>query len=217
MTDALTQFQAGTDLNQAVRFHSREQRRALRGIPEMTRTHRFVGASMAVASIDTDAVFPERDRLVTFRTAIRITDNTGSHKGLVFEFGSALRGAALWIEDERIGFHAGAAGAVDGADAIFDNSAELPVGLELDIVAAIRPGDGRVRLWGNGREIARGVASGGDFDGDWAADEAGSFASAPATAVVTDVPAASRIAPDDGFEVIEPLSVYVGQVPRHFV
>lgn len=218
MVEALQQFQEGTDLNQAFRFHSRERRRSLLGMPEMHRTHHIFGASMAVAALDTDAIFPARSTLVTFLTAIRITDNAGEHRGLVFEFGDTARGAALWIEDERIGFHAGATGTVDGADAIFDNTAELPVGLELSLVVAVRPGDGRIRMWGNGTEIARGVASGGDFGpGDWAAIEDGSFASAPATGVVPDVPATSRVAPDDGFEVIEPLSVYVGQVPRHFV
>jgi len=217
MAEALTPFERGTDLNQAVRFHARDRRRSLAGIVDLFRTVRLFGSSvMALTPIDTDAQFPDRAAPITFRTAVRITDNAGTHAGLVFELGSATRGAALWIEDDKIGFHAGAAGTTNGATAEFDNAAELPPGLELELVAAIRPGDGLVRLWGNGLEIARGVASGGDFSGDWADTEDGSFATAPVTGTVTDVPAGSRQAPD-GFEVIEPLSVYVGQVPRHFV
>lgn len=170
---------------------------------------------MAVASIDTGEIFPVRDRLITFLTAIRITDNAGEHRGIVFEFGDSTTATALWIGDETIGFHSGDAGTTDGATALFDNGAELPVGLELRLIAAVRPGDGRVRLYGNGREIARGEASGGSAS-PWAADSAGAFAAAVQGTVVADVPAISQGAPA-GFEVIEPLSVYQGQVPRHFV
>jgi len=201
---------------QAVRFHARERRLSLAGVPELHRTHRIYGVTgMAVASIDTGAVFPNRTSPITFRTAIRITENTGEHRGLVFEFGDATTGAALWIGDETVGFHAGDDGTTDGATALFDNGAELPVGLELELIAAIRPGDGRVRLFGNGREIARGVASGGSVS-PWAADSEGSFASAVQGTIIADVPEISQGAPA-GFDVIEALSVYQGQIPRHFI
>jgi hypothetical protein len=170
---------------------------------------------MPVASIDTGAIFPSRSGLVTFKSAIRITENSGEHRGLVFEFGDSATGAALWIGDETIGFHAGDAGDDDGATALYDNGAELPVGLEVSLVASVRSGDGRVRLWANGREIARAVAVNGGFAA-WAADSEGSFAAIAQGTVVTDVPLDSRGAPA-GFEVIEPLSVYINQVPRHFV
>jgi len=174
---------------QAVRFHARERRLSLAGVPELHRTHRIYGVTgMAVASIDTGAVFPNRTSPITFRTAIRITENTGEHRGLVFEFGDATTGAALWIGDETIGFHAGDDGTTDGATALFDNGAELPVGLELELIAAIRPGDGRVRL----------------------------FASAVQGTIIADVPEISQGAPA-GFDVIEALSVYQGQIPRHFI
>lgn len=204
---------------QAVYFHSRERRRSLAGIVELHRTHRiFGGTSMPVANIDVASVFPVRTTLITFRTSVRIIAGAGQHRGLMFELGDATIGAAAWVGDQTIGFHAGEDGVVDGATALFDNSAELPVGLELELVFGVRPGDGRVRMWGNGTEIARSVASSGDFGaaGAWAAASAGSFAAAAQGTVVPDVPVISQGAPA-GFEVIEPLSVYVGQVPRHFV
>jgi hypothetical protein len=211
-------FKELNDQEQATYFHSRERRRSLAGIPEMYRTMQLFGVTvMELADIDTNSIFPVRNTPITFKTAIRITENAGEHRGLAFEFGDAAIGAALWVGDETIGFHAGEDGVVNGATALFDNAAELPVGWEIDIVAAARPGDGRVRVWANGLELARSTASSDTFGaaGTWTAASNGSFASAAQGAIVPDVPAISQGAPA-GFEVIEPLSVYVGQVPRHF-
>ena len=185
----------------------------------MFRTMQIYGVTtMPVANIDTGAIFPSRTVPITFRTAIEITENAGVHKGLVFEFSGSDIGAALWIGDETIGFHAGEDGTVNGATALFDNTAELPVGLLMDLIVAIRPGDGRVRIWGNGQELARSVATSDTFGvaGAWAEDSNGSFAATAQGAVIVDVPAASQIALS-GFSVIDPLSVYVGQIPRQFV
>ena len=209
-----------TDVVDRVVFHHAVRRRlSLAGVPEMFRTAQiFGGTSMAVADIDTGVIFPSRTVPITFRTAIEITVNAGVHKGLVFEFSGSDIGAALWIGDQTIGFHAGEDGTVNGATALFDNTVELPAGLLMDLVIAVRPGDGRVRMWGNGKELARAVASSNTFGAAkaWAEDSNGSFAAAVQGTVIVDVPAASQIAPD-GFTVIDPLSVYVGQVPRHFV
>lgn len=218
MADGLRRFGAMGRAGHARRFHSRERRLSLAGIPDLPRTHLFAGAAaMAVATIDTGAAFPDRSSWVTFATEIEILDNLGVHRGLVFEFGDAAAGCALWIGDETIGFHAGAAGEVDGATALFDHGAELPVGWRLSLVAAVRVGDGKVRLWGDGVELARGEASGGAFDPlEWSSDGAGSFAANESGTVVSDVPAGSAQAPA-GFAVVAPLSVYAGVIPRHFV
>lgn len=220
MVDALTPFESGTDRNQAVRFHSRERRRSLAGVPELFRTHRiFGGSTMAVDAIPTSDIFPSPalSRPVTMKTAIRITENSGTHVGIAFEFGAGQVGIAVWLEDDKIGFHAGAREVTgEGANAIFDNGAELPVGAEIELVVACRPGDGRCRLWGNGRELARAVSTNATMLGGWSGTANGSFATQPKDTIITDVPVGSRVAPD-GFELIEPLSIYVGQVPRHFV
>ncbi len=207
------------DQERVVFHHAVRRRLSLAGVPEMFRTPQiFGGTVMAVASLATGDIFPSRTGPITFKTAIEITANAGQHRGMVLELGSAAIGVGLWIGDQTIGFHAGEDGVVNGATALFDNGAELPVGLMLDLVIGVRPGDGRVRIWGNGKEIARKVATSNTFGaaGEWSDTDAGSFAAAAQGAVVPDVPAISQGAPA-GFTVIEPLSVYVGQVPRHFV
>ena len=205
MIDALQPFRPFDEREQAQRFHSRERRRSLAGVLDLNRTHRFLGSGvMSVPSIATATVFPTRSRLITFKTAIAITGP--SPAGLILELGGA-GGLAIWVTNTEIS-------AVAGGDmlASFDNGATLPSGLELDLVVSVRPGQGLVRMWGNGREIARGSGT----PGDWADAGDGGFASAPNGAVPALVDAGSQQAPAD-FQVIEPLSVFQGQVPQHFV
>lgn len=174
---------------------------------------------MEVASIDVANSFPVRTNLITFKTAIRILAGTGAgsdeHRGLVFELGDSVAGIALWLDDTTINAHAGEAGAVTGATATYDNTVELPEGLELNIIIAIRPGNGQIIMWGNGTELARSQASALDFDaGEWASASPGSFASAVQGTIVADV---TQTGAPSGFEVIEPLSVFSGSVPRQFI
>lgn len=210
-------------LSHAVQFHARERRRSLAGLPELARTHRIYDSAtgaIAVATITTAAAFPSRAGPITFRTAIRVIENSGSPgqtRGLILEIGGTTNGVAIWMGDQTIGFHAGPEGTVNGATALFDNGAIWPEGLEIDLVCAVIPGTGRVRMWGNGRELARSRASGNVFSPMvWGGSGNGSFATGPSATTVSDVPAESNIAPE-GFQVIEPLSAYQKQVPRHFV
>jgi hypothetical protein len=212
-----------TELEQVIYFQARERRKSLAGFPDMFRNMRIFGNTvMEVANIDTTAIFPSLSTPISFKTAIRILAGTGAgldeHRGLIFEFGDATIGTALWVGDSTIGFHAGEDGVVNGATALFDNITELPEGLELEIIASVRPGDGRVRVWGNGTELSRSTASSDTFGaaGTWTAASAGSFASVAQGTIIPDVPVISQGAPS-GFEVIEPLSVFVGKVPRFFV
>jgi hypothetical protein len=206
--EALMPLQAGTGLNQALRFHSRERRRSHVGLPGLFRTH-FEGipTSPLLAT-----QYPTRNVPITFRTVIRITG--AAPAGLIFEIGDATTAIAAWIDDTDVSLRAGDVPAADRALATFDNGVSLPDTLELDLVFSVRPGDGRVRIWGNGQEIARDVASGGAFPNGWAASSNGAFAAAAVGALPADV--AQTGAPSN-FDVIEPLSVFVGQVPRHFI
>lgn len=206
--ETLTPLESGTDLNQALRFHSRERRRSLAGVPELFRT---LLLPIPTAAIPVGS-FPVRDVLVTFWTAIRITGATPA--GLIFEVGDGTTAIAAWLNDTDIQLRAGGSAAADRGLATFDNTVSLPDTLELDLVFAVRPGDGRVRIWGNGNEIARDTASGGEFPAGWAADSLGAFAAAANGALPADV--LQTGAPSD-FDVIQPLSVFVGQVPRHFI
>lgn len=200
---------------QAVLFHSRERRRSLAGIPELFRTHRFVGATdMPVANIAA-ASFPSAARTaeITFKTAIRVDDNTTTRTGLIFEFGDDTTGLAIWIEDQKISIRAGGL-TTNGVLGSFNNGVQWPATLELDIVAAVRPGLGAVALWLNGKEVIKAQNAAKLLTNlEWAATSAGSFAAAVQGTTPSDV--AQTGAPAN-FEVIEPMSVFVGQRPRQF-
>lgn len=171
----------------------------------------LVTPDLPVPLIDTDAVFPARAGVVTFRTAVRITG--ANPLGLVFEFGGSTRGIGLGINGNLMAFVAGGL-TNDAGLALFDNTVDLPVGLELDLVATASAGDGRVRLWGNGQELARDTSTNRTFGGDWASIENGSFARVGAGTVHPLLTTANQNPAN--FEVIEPLSVYMGQAPRQF-
>ncbi len=207
--DTLQPLEPGSDLNQAVRFYARGRRRSLAGMPRMSRSH-FYGIPTATIPA---AAFPARDVLVTFWTAIRITG--AAPTGLIFEFGSDATAIAAWLNDDEISLRAGDAAAGDRALATFTNpGGSLPVGLELDLVFAVRPGDGRVRIWGNGKEIARDIALGGALPSGWGASSPGAFATSANGTLPGDV---SQTGAPSSFDVISPLSVFSKQVPRHFV
>ncbi len=198
---------------QAILHAARARRRSNAGAAGLFRTHLFRGSTaMAVADINTTAAFVDRNEPVTFRTAIRITG--ASPTGLVFEFGGATRGAGIGVLGAIIALTAGATGNAH-ATAVFTNPAAFEVGEEIQLLAAIDPGNGKVRLWGNnGKELARATAVDGSFGGTWAGSDNGSFAAIASGAVAVDL-ILSNQAPVD-FEVIEPLSVYNGSLPLHF-
>lgn len=208
MVEQLRPLKSLDEREQAIYFHSRERRRSLAGVPELFRTHRF--GDIPTASLPA-AAFTQRDRLVTFWTSIRVTGATP--QGLIFELGDATTAVAAWITDTTINLRAGDAGD-DASLATYSQGGGLPDTLELDLVFAVRPGDGRTRIWGNGREIARQQAVNGQLPNGWAAGSDGAFAAAAQGALPADVTQTG--APSD-FAVIQPLSVYVGQVPRQFV
>lgn len=195
---------------QAFRYHSRERRRSLAGVPELFRTHAYPIPS---ATIDV-AGFPDpsRSRPVTFHTAVEF--GAGAHAGLVFELGDDTTAVALYVDGQVLTLRAGDASAGDFAEASFDNGAAFTEGLRLELVAAIDPGTGRARLWAEGVELARDQAANGALPNGWAAETDGAFAAAATGALPADVTETGAPA---NFAVVAPLSVYVGQVPRHFV
>lgn len=208
MAENLTRLKALDGVEQAVYFHSRERRKSLAGVPELARTRLYPIPTSPVLATE----FPDRDLLFAFWTAVRITGATPA--GLIFELGDATTAIAAWIDGGDISFRAGDALAADRALATFTQGPPLPNGLELDLVFAVRPGDGRVRIWGNGTEIARDTAANGQLPNGFAAASNGAFAAAAVGALPADVTQTG--APSD-FDVIQPLSVFRGQVPRHFI
>lgn len=194
-----------------------KRKKARAGFSQNFLTHNIHGsAGIGVTPLDTDALFPDRSVPIMFQTRIRI--QAGTSQGLIFELGSSTRGAAAWVEPNGIGLVAGdGVVANDRASAVWDLGAALATDREFLLTFAIIPGAGKVRLWNYGIRQANGVAVSNDFGpGDWADTEDGSFASAVVGTVMADVPVGSRIAPSN-FVVIEPLRVYVGQIPRNYV
>ncbi len=202
-------------VEQAVYFHSRERRRSLAGIPELYRTHRLFGSGVMNLTFDGSAIFPSANLApVTFKTAIRIADNATARSGLVFESSDATGGTAMWLTNTTIEVVSGDDSGNDNVSMTFDNVAQLPANLELDLVLSINPGTGSARLWANGNEIARGTSVSGDLGTfGWTVGNNGAFAQAANGAVPAGVTATAPT----NFAVIEPLSVYVGQKPRQFV
>lgn len=209
MVDPITPLQAGTRRLQAARFHGRERRRSLAGVPELSRTHLYAIPTATIPA----AAFPAASiaRPITFRTAIRF--GAGAHAGLVFEIGNATTSIAVWVDGQELTLRAGDTGD-DLVTAAFDNGAAFAEGLELDIVAAVIPGDGRARLWANGAEVARGTAVNDELPNGWAASSDGAFAAAASGSLAADV---TETGAPSNFAAIAPLSAFVGQTPRHFV
>lgn len=196
-------------VERAVYFHSRERRKSLHGVPELHRTHRFAIPTTPINNLS----FPNRDQSVTFRTSVKIT--AADPTGIIFELGDATTAIAAWIDNGKLSLRAGDAAAADRGLAEFDNAADLPIGRKFDLVFSVRPGDGSVRIWGSGgEELARGVATGGQLPNGWAAASDGAFAAAATGALPADV---TQTGAPTNFDVVEPLEVYFGQEPRHFV
>lgn len=196
-----------TTTDRALRYHSRERRLSLQGVPELFGTHRYPIPTAAISA----GSFVEFAEPTTFTTSIRITGATPA--GLIFEIGDGTTAIAAWIDDDEITLRAGNSGD-DAAIATFTNpTGTLEIGREFKLVCAVRPGSGRVRLWSASEEIARATAVNGQFPAGWAADSVGAFAAAAAGALPADV--AQTGAPSD-FDVIQPLLAFAGQVPRHF-
>lgn len=198
---------------QAVYFHSRERRRSLAGVPEMFRTRQVFGDSvMEVPSINLFAALDGANRRldsITLKTAVRITAGAGV-TGLILDMGDNEGGTAIALTAQTLIVQTGAVGTT-GLTLTFDNGVAWPNGLELDIVVGIIPGTGQAELWLNGISRQRGAASAGNFGViGWIRGTIHSFAAAQNVDTRPGVP---TVAPTN-FEVIEPLSVYVGQRPR---
>lgn len=215
MAIAPRSFRSFNGRGQAAQFHRRERRRSHANVPKLYRTHRLVGSGqIGVATVDPSSIFSGRELSpVTFKTAIQISDNASTREGLVFEFSDASGGTALFLSDTTMVAVSGDDAGNDNLSITFDNVVQLPAGAKFDVILALSPGLGRGELWLNGHSVANGVTTSGDFGSiGWFSGDNGSFASAANGAVPAGV---SALAPQN-FSVIEPLSVYIGQIPRQF-
>jgi hypothetical protein len=129
----------------------------------MGRTHSFPAGT---ANIPTGDAFPERTHPITFSCHIKITSATPA--GVVFEFGSATTGAAMWIAaaDRKLM-------AAVGDDVTLTGPVCID-GQELRVVLACIPANGKARLWVNGRLVASGQAAGLVLPNGWSDSGIGS-------------------------------------------
>lgn len=199
-------FGAGPTANPA---QSRERRLSFIGDTGINPTARF-----ALPSADIPvATFPDLDRLIAFRTKLRIV--SGANAGLIFCFGNATTAIAAWVDGNALHFRAGNTG-TDLATATFTGTATngLVEPREFDLMFAVSPNDGKVRVWNFGTELARGAASSGSLPAGWAAAAIGAFGKAAPGALPADV---TQTGAPVGFSLYEKLIVYHNQKPRHFV
>lgn len=178
-------------------------------MPDLAVTHFFALPTATIAATS----FPTRTRDVSFRAGLRVVANAGQHRGLIFEIGSSAAGVAAWLDDDTIAFRAGGTG--NGAAlAEWTIGSELPVGLRVDLLFAVRPGTGEVRIFADGQIRARAQSVDLGFpSGEWAASSAGSFAAAVSGTTPADV---TQTGAPSGFTVVSGLYVYMGQIPQHF-
>lgn len=191
-------------LQQVGRFNATERRRSLAGVPELFRTHSFAIPTTTIPA----TAFPVRNTPVTFQTALRIT-NGATAAGLLFEFGDNLTNAvAAWLDVAGV-LHFRAGPPASFPHAIWDNGGSFTNGRKMELLFLVRPGNGLVAIFVDGKERARGSGT----ISQWARAAAGSFAADANGAPPADV--LQTLAPV-GFELIKPLSVYINQVPRNF-
>ncbi len=185
----------------AHRFHARERRKSLYDPSfELLRTHQF---DYNETGIVTDDAFPDRTKPITFAVVTKVTDALPT--GIIFEFGSATLGVALWyaVADGKIYAAAGDAVAADGVT--LEGTAP-PVGQGVRIVFSIIPGSGKARLWINGQLVASGEATGGEFPNGWA-DTGNGAVGAVEGSVTSRVSVADRIALANAV-ILSPVNVF---------
>lgn len=199
----------------AALFNARERRLSLAGVPELFRTNRF-SVPDPQTLIDDD-LFEQVHEPVTFRTKIRITNGSFAH-GLIFEIGDATTCTVAWLDDNGVMWFRSGDDTTDNFVSVsFNNGDWFTENRELDLIFAVIPGTGEACMWINGREVARAKAGNGQLVNGWtttAGDARGVFCGDAVGALPADV---TQTAAPDGFVAIQPLSVYQGQAPRHFV
>lgn len=193
------------------RFNSRKQRLSLvdPAFP-LSRTHTF---DHDEAAIDTDAAFPDRDKVITFAMAIKRSG--ASSNGVLFTLGGSTRGVAAAIDGTGLIFAAGAVAASDDGVDITAANVFLGTGIPYRLVFSVHPNKGRVNLWVNGGSHTFGTSVNGTFNGDWGGTSNGAVGQVGAGGIIDRIPAGQRVTLADTL-IVTPLSVYQNQLPRQF-
>lgn len=193
----------------ATAFRLREQRKGRQDpFYGLAWTSRFTAADNP---LDTDALFPGRDRAITVAFDLI---RTGVAAGVVFELGTTGAGLAAWVDGNDLGIAAGSfTVADDGVDEVYTEA--LPVtGQRFRFVFATNPRTGEVRLWRDGILQVRAAAVSGDFSNVWSADAFGAVGAL--SGLATDrIPAPSKV-PLANCDLVGSLRFAYRQLPRQF-
>lgn len=186
------------------------------------RTHTFaVGEAIPIQE---EAV---RAAEVTFRFRILMQPNfiNPIPKGILFCIGSEDVGVAAWITEEwRLGFGAGTRAVIAPIPGQPWTQAETPASTlpftrnaRMDLAFSVRPGDGTIRAWLNGRRVIASRANLGRFvrvgTSFWAAARPGGYFVLP-----PEIPRFCPITTLANADIvgISPMSMFVKQRPWHY-
>lgn len=214
MVDTVTPIKALDEQEQAVFFYARSRTRSFREPSNgLFKTHRFTGAiTIPIATIVTNDVFPDLDRVITLSTEIEISGASAS--GIVWEFGSSTQGAKLAIDSGSIFLSAGDVSGNGGVDGSVSIAALGITEARMLLTVAINPGKGQARLWIDDQVALRLDSVSGMLNNSWTDSEDGALLSAQ-SGTSTQRGQTINGAPVDFFGV-RPLDVFQSQIPRQF-
>jgi hypothetical protein len=208
---------------QARAYYRRRRRKS--HVDPSSRLFRVATIASGTTPIDTATLFGDSvQHEVAFALSIRAASSSAT--GTLFQFGDEELNVNVWVQTNgRLGFVAGRhkQSIPVGTQLWTRNQTRAPLNLKIgkrhDIVMAIRPGTGEVRLWRDGQMLFNQRASGNSFGAPvpprWAesVNGEGSYFAAPAHVAWG---ALFSGAPNADLEALSPLSVYHDQRPRHF-
>lgn len=179
----------------AAHYHARRRTRSHRDITRgLSRTHDL---GIGPANYVTEAIFPVRTRPITFVTAIEITGANAD--GIFMTFGDSTGKIRCSIKNRKLMVVARNAISGTASHSTPTVSAFGDVGAQIGIALAINPGAATIRGWVNGDLMLRLTISSGFHDGEWCGPGDGAI-----TDTMTD------------FALVEPVSAFLGQLPRQF-
>lgn len=208
-----SQFLPLEDEQKQAIYHTVRRKRLGRLDPafRLRRTHSYAPGTTGIDM----AAFPDRLRPITIITELVTTSTNPT--GIICEFGGSGIGFLFGLAaGQSLEFGAGSAAPASpqGAVGAVVVPALAVAGVGFHFAIAVDPGTGRVRVYHDGKIILRVDTSTGMTSG-WAGGDAGSVGAAPSGGFNPSTPSAVSGAPS-GFELVAPLQMYNGQLPRNF-
>lgn len=189
-------------------FHKRERRKSLFDPTfELFETHRFNETQNPISAdrFPTDAFLSP----VTFHTEIAQTG--ASPTGVVFSFGNATRGLAMWLQGQDVGIAAGGP-ANNGMAAVIPSVLRGVGQTRVRLTMIAHPGYGAIALYVDDDLSVYSTSSTNSFTDGWALQAAGAVADVSASPP-SRIPAARRVALS-GAALVKDVRAFEAQYPR---